>query len=259
MLNLTGSDLTLRAAECGAPTIVRREGPRASGCIDDGPMRTGDKLDVQGSPIETAREATVTPTHVDNLNRLLEEHIRKDEARTGRQGLVLIERELLPHVHPRLRERVAAPVIKGRRETASGNAEVTMLVFPAEPYTPPATPAAHKGLHAVPRPRGPVHGEAGNRRDRPRAHVGAAAVAGAWRRALRARRAAVGRRRRTQHGADHERDPARPAAPRRLKDAAERPERLERRKNPRRREDNSDARSGQPAPGAGNATPHHLS
>ena len=214
MLNLTSRNETLAAADGREPTTVRREGPRAAECIHEGLILTGEHTDPGCGPIETARLAGATPAQVENLNRLLEEHIRKDEATTGRKGLVLIERELLRHVHPRLRDRVAAPISRDD-EAEGGKARVTMLVFPPEPYAAPGTAAGAQGVHALPRPRGAVHDDA----DRPggtRAHVGAAAVARARRRALRARRAALGVRRRTQHRAAHERHPAGPAAARSL-------------------------------------------
>ena len=142
MLNLTSKDVTVAGTLGGEPATVRPEGPRAADCIHEGPVLTGERIDPVCGPVETARMAAATPAQVENLNRLLEEHIRKDEARTGRKGLVLIEHELLRHVHPRLRDRVAAARIQGAEV---GRPVVTMLVFPPEPYTAPEAPPGHKG------------------------------------------------------------------------------------------------------------------
>ena len=143
MLNLTSRILTLTATDHREPTMVPLGGPRAANCIHEGIVLTGEETDPGSGPIEVARLAAATPAQVENLNRLLEEHIRKDEAATNRKGLVLIERTLLRHVHPRLRDRVAAPV--SRDEADNGKPHVTMLVFPPEPYTAPKTPRGHKG------------------------------------------------------------------------------------------------------------------
>ena len=145
MLNLTSRDVTLIATDGREPTIVRREGPRAADCIHQGVILTGETARLECGPMETARLVRATPPQVENLNRLLEEHIRKDEARTGCSGLVLIERELLEHVHPRLRERVAAAESDGGSGARKEEPRPTLLVFPPKPYEAPGTPAAHKG------------------------------------------------------------------------------------------------------------------
>ena len=142
---LAGQIDPLPASDGHEPTTVRREGPLASECIHEDVVRTGKKTDPGCGPIESAKLAAATPAQVENLNRLLEEHIRKDEARTGRKGLVLIERELLRHVHPRLRDRVAAAMTDAGSAGERGDRRPTMLVFPAAPYAAPETPPGHKG------------------------------------------------------------------------------------------------------------------
>ena len=141
MVNLTAENLSLAATDGREPTLIAREGPVATKCIQGGVVSSDTEIDPGSGPIETATLAGVNPTEIENLNRLLEEYVRKDAAVTGRKALVLIDMEMLQHVHPRLRDRVAAPVAM---ETARGR-RVTMLVFPPTLYVAPATPPGHKG------------------------------------------------------------------------------------------------------------------
>ena len=145
MLNLTSTTLVLTPADGRDPTTLRRAGPVAADCIHDGLVPHARRIDPGTGPLDTATLAAVTPAQIENLNRLVEEHIRKDEAATGREGLVLIDRRLLPHIEPRLRDRVAAPRLDNRGHARDDTARVSMLILPPEPPVPPDGTSRRRG------------------------------------------------------------------------------------------------------------------
>jgi hypothetical protein len=130
MLNLTSTTLLLTPADGRDPTTLRRAGPVAADCIHDGLVPHGKRIDPGSGPMNTATLAAASPAQIENLNRLVEEHIRKDETDTGREGLVLIDRRLLPYIEPRLRDRVAAPRLDHRGLAIDDTARVCMLILP---------------------------------------------------------------------------------------------------------------------------------
>ena len=145
MLNLTSTTLVLTPADGRHPTTLRRAGPVAADCIHDGLVPHGKRIDPGTGPLDTAALAAVSPAQIENLNRLVEEHIRKDEAATGREGLVLIDRRLLPHIEPRLRDRVAAPRLDNRGHARDDTARVSVLILPPEPPVPPDGTSRRRG------------------------------------------------------------------------------------------------------------------
>ena len=145
MRNLTGKDLALQTPEGEPAAILWRTGERATRCIGDEVRAEDEPLHAQAGDIGTARLQTASPAQVEKLNRLLEEQIRKDAARTGGEGLVLVEREVLEHVHPRLGDRVATPLVDDNTDSGRSEPVISMLLFPARPYAGPGAPPAPKG------------------------------------------------------------------------------------------------------------------
>ena len=145
MLNLTSTTLVLTPVDGRDPTTLRRAGPVAADCIHDGLVLHGKRIDPGTGPMDAATPAAVTPAQIEHLNRLVAEHIRKDETATGRDGLVLIDRRLLPHIEPRLRDRVAAPHPDHRRDPSDDTARISMLILPPEPPVPPDGTSRRRG------------------------------------------------------------------------------------------------------------------
>ena len=137
MLNLTSSPIMLLTAERGGEDIVLHPSTRtAAEHAADRYILRGERIR-NGSCVMDA--ATLKPPDADRilaLNRFLEQQIERDRAENGGDGMVLVDRDVLRHVDPRLAAHVAGPHPDALPAGGAGPVKVSLLIRPPAPPTP---------------------------------------------------------------------------------------------------------------------------
>ncbi|MYH31697.1 MAG: hypothetical protein F4137_23310, partial [Acidobacteria bacterium] len=109
MLNLTGSPIMLLTAESPSDIILYPTALTAAEHVRHGYVLSGEQIPTGASAMDAA---TLQPPNADQivaLNRFLQMEIERDRAENGGDGLVLVDREVLRHVDPRLAAHIAEP------------------------------------------------------------------------------------------------------------------------------------------------------
>ena len=136
MRNLTRRDIRLTPFDGGASSVLPRSGLVAAAYIGENIATSAGRDQPGVGRLRTATLTLPTEPEIQNLDRLLEEQVFEDAAATDGDGLVIVDRNVLDHVHPRLRGHVAAVTEEDGEST---------LVFAAPPRTVPGKPPEHKG------------------------------------------------------------------------------------------------------------------
>ena len=147
MLNLTASPIMLLTAEGPSDIILYPTALTAAEHVRDSYVLSGERIPTGASAMDAA---TLQPPNADQivaLNRFLQMEIGRDRAENGGDGLVLVDREVLRHVDPRLAAHVAEPHPDALLRNTDGPVKVNMLI------RPPATPAPEPD-RANPKPAG---------------------------------------------------------------------------------------------------------
>ena len=109
MLNLTSSPIRLLTAEGPSDIVLHPAKPTAAEHITDGYILRGERIRSGSSAMDAATLSTPDADQVLALNRFLEQEIQRDRAENGGAGMVLVDRDVLRHVDPRLAAHVAEP------------------------------------------------------------------------------------------------------------------------------------------------------
>ncbi|MDE2906928.1 MAG: hypothetical protein OXQ28_12695 [Acidobacteriota bacterium] len=147
MLNLTGSPIMLLTAEGPSDIILYPTALTAAEHVRDGYVLSGERIPAGASAMDAA---TLQPPNADQiaaLNRFLQTEIERDRAENGGNGMVLVDRDVLRHVDPRLAAHVAEPHPDALLRGTDGPIKVSMLI------RPPAAPAPEPE-RANPKPTG---------------------------------------------------------------------------------------------------------
>ena len=136
MLNLTSRPIMLLTAEGPSDIVLYPATRTAAEHVAEGYIPSGERIRTGSSTMDAA-----TPRHPDAeqvlaLNRFLEHEIERDRAKNGGDGMVLVDRNVLRHVDPRLATHVAEPrpdpLLKGSPEPV----KVRLLIRPPTAPTP---------------------------------------------------------------------------------------------------------------------------
>ena len=100
------------------------------------PILKGETIDVGAGAIDSAALKTPAPARITAFNRVLETQIEEDRA-SGGDGLVLIRKDLLRYVQPKLARHIAAPhPDAGPNTEEQPRITTSMLIRPPEPAEP---------------------------------------------------------------------------------------------------------------------------
>lgn len=147
MLNLTSSPIMLVSAEGPSDIVLYPAAPTAAEHIPDSYLLSADPIRTGSSAIDAATLQPPKANQIVSLNRFLQHEIERDRARNGGDGMVLVDRDVLRHVDPRLAAHVAGPHPDALPAGGDGPVKVTLLIrpptapAPAENPTETGTPA----------------------------------------------------------------------------------------------------------------------
>ena len=134
MRNLTTWTIVLFPAGGAAPITLPPARGVATIRMREVLILKGETIDVGAGTMDSATLKTPAPARIIEFNRFLETQIEEDQAAGGGDGLVLIRKDLLRYVQPKLARHVAAP-----QPDAGPNTEdrpritTSMLIRPPEP------------------------------------------------------------------------------------------------------------------------------
>ena len=137
MRNLTSSTIVLFPAGGAAPIILPPSRAVTTTQMREVLILKGETIDVGAGAMDSATLKTPGPATITAFNRFLETQIEEDRAASGGDGLVLIPKDLLRYVQPKLARHIAAP-----HPDAGPNTEdqpritTSMLIRPPEPAEP---------------------------------------------------------------------------------------------------------------------------
>jgi hypothetical protein len=143
MLNLTSTPIMLASAEGPSDIVLQPEARTASEHIRDRYLLSGERIRTGSSRIDAA---TLRPPNADrivSLNRFLRQEIERDRAENGGDGMVLVDRNVLRHVDPRLAAHVAEPHPDALLTGSDGPVRLNLLIRP--PGTPTPGPKQRDG------------------------------------------------------------------------------------------------------------------
>ena len=136
MLNLTSSPIMLLTAEGPPDIILHPAKPTAAEHIADGYILRGERIRTGSSAMDAATLSTPDADQVLALNRFLEQEIQRDRAENGGDGMVLVDRDVLRHVDPRLAAHVAEPHPDPLLASSPEPIKVSLLIRPPAVGTP---------------------------------------------------------------------------------------------------------------------------
>lgn len=145
MLNLTASPIMLLTAEGPSDMVLYPTVPTAAEHVRDHYVLSGERIQTGASAMDAATLRPADADQIGALNRFLEHEIQRDRELNGGSGMVLVDREVLRHVDPRLATHVAEPHPDAMLTGADGPVKVSMLI------RPPAAPASEPD-RAAPEP-----------------------------------------------------------------------------------------------------------
>ena len=134
MQNLTASTIVLFPAAGATPIILPPSRAVTTKEMREGLILKGEMIDIGAGAMDSATLNTPAPARITAFNRMLETQIAEDRAINGGYGLVLIRKDLLRYVQPKLARHVAAP-----HPDAGPNTEdppritTSILIRPPEP------------------------------------------------------------------------------------------------------------------------------
>ncbi len=130
MLNLTSSPIMLLTAEGPSDIILHPAKQTAAEHVADGYILRGERIRTGSSAMDAATLSTPDPEQVLALNRFLEQEIERDRAENDDDGMVLVDRDVLRHVDPRLTAHVAEPHPDALLKGGGGPVKVSLLIRP---------------------------------------------------------------------------------------------------------------------------------
>ena len=136
MLNLTSTPIMLVSAEGPSDIVLQPAVLTAAQHVRDSYLLSGERIRTGSSGIDAA---TLQPPNADqivSLNRFLQHEIERDRAENGGDGMVLVDRDVLRHVDPRLGAHVAEPRPDALLTGSDGPVKVTLLIKPPAAPTP---------------------------------------------------------------------------------------------------------------------------
>ncbi|MCY4636533.1 MAG: hypothetical protein OXG04_18850 [Acidobacteria bacterium] len=109
MLNLTSSPIMLLTAEGPSDIVLHPAKRTAAEHVTECYILRGERIRTGSSAIDAATLSAPGADRILALNRFLEQEIQRDLAENGGDGMVLVDRDVLRHVDPRLAAHVAEP------------------------------------------------------------------------------------------------------------------------------------------------------
>jgi len=109
MLNLTSSPIMLLTAEGPSDIVLHPAKRTAAEHVTKCYILRGERIRTGSSAIDAATLSAPGADRILALNRFLEQEIQRDLAENGGDGMVLVDRDVLRHVDPRLAAHVAEP------------------------------------------------------------------------------------------------------------------------------------------------------
>ena len=137
MRNLTSSTIVLFPAGGAAPIVLPPSRAVTTKQMQEMLILKGKIIDVGAGAMDSTTLKTPAPARITAFNRALETQIAEDQTASGGDGLVLIRKDLLRYVQPKLARHIAAP-----HPDAGPNTEdqpritTSMLIRPPEPAEP---------------------------------------------------------------------------------------------------------------------------
>jgi len=136
MLNLTSSPIMLLSAEGPSNIVLHPAALTAAEHIRDSYVLSGELVRNGSSAIAAATLQPPNADQVVSLNRFLQHEIERDRAENGGDGMVLVDRDVLRHVDPRLAAHVAEPHPDALLAGSDGPVKVTLLIRAPAALTP---------------------------------------------------------------------------------------------------------------------------
>ena len=120
MLNLTPSPIMLLTAEGPSDIVLHPAARTAAEHVADGYILSSQRIRTGSSAMDAATLSPPVADQILELNRFLEHEIARDRAKNGGDGMVLVDRDVLRHIDPRLAAHVAEarpdPLLAGSPE-----------------------------------------------------------------------------------------------------------------------------------------------
>ena len=134
MRNLTSSTIVLFPPGGAAPIILPPSRAVTTRQMREVLILKGETIDVGAGAMDSATLNTPAPARINAFNRVLETQIAEDRGANGGDGLVLIRKDLLRYVQPKLARHVAAPHPDAGPNTEDHPRTTTsILIRPPEP------------------------------------------------------------------------------------------------------------------------------
>lgn len=108
MLNLTASTIALFPEGSDEPISLAPTTPSTASDLGEQLILSGEQIPIGHSKMNVATLGGASERKVRQLNKRVEEQIRRDRDTNGGSGLVLVDRRVLQHIDPRLAAHVAA-------------------------------------------------------------------------------------------------------------------------------------------------------
>ena len=138
MLNLTSSPIMLLTAQGPSDIVLHPSKTTAAEHIRDSYLLSGERIRTGSSAMDAATLQPANADQIVSLNRFLQHEIERDRAENGGDGMVLVDRDVLGHVDPRLAAHVAEPHPDALLAGSDGPVKVTLLIrAPAAPTPEP--------------------------------------------------------------------------------------------------------------------------
>ncbi|MCY4121365.1 MAG: hypothetical protein OXG72_10650 [Acidobacteria bacterium] len=139
MLNLTSAPIMLLTTEGPSEMVLHPAAETAADHVRDHYLLSGEQIRTGASGIDAATLQPPNSEQIFSLNRFLEREIERDRAENGGDGMVLVDRKVLRHVHPRLAPHVAEPHPDGLLAGGDGPVKVNLLIRPPGAGAPKPT------------------------------------------------------------------------------------------------------------------------